>query len=364
MAPPLLFGPGTFTRVGEIARDLRLTRVLLVSDRGMLSTGYVDQARRILQASGISVEGFHGFSQNPDSNVVEAGRIFAAPLAIDGIVGLGGGSSMDCAKGINFVLTNGGTMSDYHGYGKAVKPLLPMIAVPTTAGTGSEAQSYALISDPTTHTKMACGDAKAAFAAAILDPELTMSQPPQVTAAAGYDALSHAIETWVTTRRTPVSDLFAREAWRLLSGSFERVLSAPSDIDARSAMLLGAHFAGAAIERSMLGATHACANALTQRYDTAHGVAIAILLRYVVRWNTQGGSDGISGRYAALEADLPAVLARMAEAGGFPAGLAAAGASREDRDRLAAHAATQWTGTFNPRPFDARGAREIFDMAW
>ena len=145
-----------------------------------------------------------------------AGRV-AAAAGVDSIVALGGGSSLDCAKGINFVLTGGGTMRDYWGYGKARGTLLPSIGIPTTAGTGSEAQSYAIISDAETHVKMACGDPGIAFRVAILDPALTVSQPRAVTAIAGYDALSHAVESYVTLKRTPISDLFAREAWRLLS---------------------------------------------------------------------------------------------------------------------------------------------------
>ena len=366
MPQTLIVGPGTFDRLGQTARDLGLRHPLLVSDRGMLATGYVDQARRSLQAAGLAVDDFHDFSQNPTSAMVEAGRQVAAPLGVDSVIGLGGGSSMDCAKGINFVLTNGGTMADYRGYGKAPRPLLPMIAVPTTAGTGSEAQSYALISDPATHDKMACGDPKATFAAAILDAALTLSQPAHVTAATGYDAVSHAVETWVTTRRNPVSELFSREAWRLLSVNYERVLSRPDDLEARAGMLLGAHFAGAAIEHSMLGATHACANALTAKYDTVHGVAIALLLRHVVRWNAApvNGSSATAARYNELDCDLPAVLGRLAAVGAFPKSLAAAGAQRADIDALAADAARQWTGTFNPRGFNTLGAREIYEMAW
>lgn len=270
---------------------------------------------------------------------------------------------MDCAKGTNFVLTNGGTMRDYRGYGKATRPLLPLIAVPTTAGTGSEAQSYALISDAVTHEKMACGDPTAMAAAVILDPVLTVSQPAGVAAAAGYDAMAHAVETWVTTRRTPESDVCSRDAWGLLSAHYERVLSAPDDLEARGAMLTGAFKAGAAIERSMLGATHACANALTARYGTAHGVAIGLLLRHVVAWNAEGDSATAS-RYRELDPDLVGVLARTACAGGMPVDLASAGARREDLDVLVALAAPQWTGTFNPRPFDAGGARAIFERAW
>jgi alcohol dehydrogenase len=146
--------------------------------------------------------------------------------------------------------------------------MLPMIAIPTTAGTGSEAQSYAVISDAESHAKMACGDPKAAFRVALLDPALTLSQPNTITATAGFDAIAHAVETYVTTRRNPVSEIFSQEAWKLLEPNFERVLAEPNDLRARSAMQLGAYFAGVAIEGSMLGATHACANPLTANYGT------------------------------------------------------------------------------------------------
>jgi len=358
----VIFGPGTLSSIGGCARQLGITRMLLVADPGIVAVGYAEAARRSLEGAGITVETFHEFNENPDTDMVEAGRAHAATLGVDGIVGLGGGSSMDCAKGINFLLTNGGAMADYRGYGKASRPMLPMIGVPTTAGTGSDAQSYALISDARMHVKMACGDPKAAFATVILDPELTTSAPAHVTAAAGYDAIAHAVETWVTRTHNPMSDLFSREAWRLLDGNFERVLCAPQDLDARGAMLLGSHLAGAAIEQSMLGATHACANPLTARYGTTHGVGIALLLRHVVRWNS--ASEETRARYAALAPDLPARLEHLAHIGQFPAGLAAAGVSEDDLDMLSREAAAQWTGTFNPRPFNERGAREIYGMAW
>lgn len=355
-------GAGAFRLLPDLAAALGMRRVLIVSDRGIVAAGHVDAARRALESSGVEVHGFHAFAENPDTTMVEAGRRYAAPLAIDGLIGLGGGSSMDCAKGINFVLTNGGTMADYKGYGRASKPMLPMIGVPTTAGTGSEAQSYALISDAATHAKMACGDPKARFAAVILDPEVTVSQPRAVTASAGYDAIAHAVETWVTTNRSEPSAAYSLEAWRLLNGSYARVLEAPEDIEAREAMLAGAYLAGAAIELSMLGATHACANPLTARYGITHGVAIALLLRHVVRWNS--AESATAARYAMLASNLPERLDTLASAGQFPAGLAAAAASKHDLDMLARDAAGQWTGTFNPRPFDASGAREIYEMAW
>jgi alcohol dehydrogenase len=293
--------------------------------------------------------------------MVEAGRDAAARDGVDGLVAIGGGSSLDCAKGINFLLTNGGSMRDYRGHGKAARPMLPSIGIPTTAGTGSEAQSFAIISDAETHAKMACGDDKAAFRIVILDPVLTVSQPAEVTAVAGYDAISHAVEAYVTKTRTPGSQALALEAWQMLEGNYERVLRAPGDLVARGAMLYGANRAGAAIEASMLGATHACANPLTARYGTTHGIAIAVMLPHVVRWNAEVVGD----LYAELwpSGDLPSRLDAFARAGALPRTLRELGVSRDDFDALAADAATQWTGTHNPRAFGASDARELYERA-
>ena len=350
------FGPGTLARLGALARERGFRRTLLVADRGMIGAGFVERALRSLREAGVEAFPFHDFGENPDTVMAEAGRVFAAPLVIDSLIGLGGGSSLDCTKAINFVLTNGGVMKHYHGYDRAPKSLLPMIGVPTTTGTGSEAQSYALISDAATHMKMACGAPSAAFGAVILDPELAVSQPRAVLAAAGYDAISHAVESFVTTKRTAWSDCFAREAWRLLSTSYEKMLAAP-DLDTATGMQVGAYFAGAAIEASMLGATHATANPLTARYGTVHGHAIAVMLPHVVRWNAEA-------RYAELTSSLDARLTDMARAAGLPASLRQVGATEADLPALAEAAAQQWTGKFNPRAFDATGALELYRCAF
>jgi len=369
----VVFGDGAFARLGELARELSFTRALLVADRGIVATGQVERAAALLDAQGVRPFTFHDFDANPDSRMVDAGRAVAASCRVDSIVAVGGGSSLDCAKGINFVLTNGGTMRDYRGFGKATRPMLPSIGVPTTAGTGSEAQSYALISDSETHAKMACGDPKAAFRIALLDPELSVTQPREVTAIAGYDAISHAVESYVTTRRSEASDVFACDAWRWLDTNFARVLEAPDDRIARGAMLWGAHEAGIAIEQSMLGATHACANPLTARYGTTHGIAIAVMLPHVVRWNAEVVGD----RYAELldrapETDSSAAAAEQLSArledlrrvAGLPATLREIGVARGDFPALAADAATQWTGSCNPRPFDAAAAHALYERAY
>jgi len=371
----MVFGAGAIERLGELARELNFTRTLLVADHGLVASGHVDEAVAPLQKAGIEVIRYHEFEVNPDTLMIEAGRQFTAPLKIDSIIGLGGGSSMDCAKGINFLLTNGGQMSDYRGYGKATQPMLPMIAIPTTAGTGSEAQSYALISDAETHVKMACGDPKAAFRVAVLDPALTVSQPRSITATSGYDAIAHAVETYVTTRRNQISELFSREAWRLLESNYERVLTQPDNLFARGQMQLGAFYAGLAIENSMLGATHACANPLTARYGTAHGAAIAMLLPTVVRWNESvAGHEYVSllsfsslagmNNHMTPTEELARRLEELAEIGGLRSSLRALGIPESELPALAEEAAEQWTGTFNPRPFTKQGAIEIYQCVY
>lgn len=356
----VLFGAGEFGRLGEVAREIGGTRCLLVADGGMLETGYVKEATRTLKARRMEVFGFHDFAASPTTAMVEAGAVAAAPERVDLIVSVGGGSSMDCAKAINFLLTNGGRMRDYWGYGKAAKPMLPMIAVPTTAGTGSEAQSYCIVTDPETGARMACGDGKATFRAAILDPKLTVSQPRELAAATGYDALSHALETLVSTRRTALSESFSRSAWRLVSRGLEHMARDPEDLEARGELLVGAHFGGLAVENSMLGAAHACAAPLTSQFGVTHGAAVALILRHAVRWNrpvTGPCYDELGVR------DLEDRLLGMAETAGLPLTLREAGIGEQALPRLSEEAAAQWPGKFNPRPFDAAGALEIYQWA-
>lgn len=353
-----VFGPGEFSRLGDLAAGLGGKRALIVSDPGIVQAGFTNQALRHLMPADVQAFLFDGVEENPTDRTVAAGAAFAAEKEVDLIIGLGGGSSVDCAKGINFVLTNGGRMQDYRGYGKAAKPLLPLIAVPTTAGTGSEAQSYALVSDAETHQKMACGDPKAAPAITLLDPELTVSMPRVVTAQSGIDAFTHAVETWVTKKRNAVSALYSQEAFRLLDGNLEAVLRDPENMEARAAMQLGAYWAGAAIEASMLGAAHSCANPLTARYGVVHGEAVGMMLPAVIRFNARavgdlydqwGGAEALAARVESLlaVADLPVKLReRGVEDAALP--------------ELAEQAAAQWTARFNPRPVGASEFLEIY----
>ena len=282
----VLSGEGTLDQIGVLAKELGFSRTLLVADAGLARAGHLEHAHASLEAAGVEAFEFSDFGPNPDADMLEAGRRYAAGKRIDSIIGLGGGSSLDCAKGINFLLTQGGEIHDFQGYGKATKPMLPMIGVPTTAGTGSEAQSYAIISDPRDAQEngvrrseggVSRGDSRSpahADAAGVGDRRCRV----RCDRARGGELRLHEAQSR------------DRRSCRARRGgcsrrNFERVLAAPDDLDARAAMQLGAFYAGTAIELSMLGATHACANPLTARYGTTHGDAIAILLPHVVRWN-------------------------------------------------------------------------------
>ena len=371
-ATRLVVGPGTIARLGDLARELGGTRVLVTSDRGIMAAGHTASGIESLRAAGITTEVFSTFTENPSSAEVEAGTAVARKFRPDLLVGLGGGSSMDCAKGINFLLSCGGKMQDYRGRGTATGPMLPSIAVPTTAGTGSETQSFAVITDSVSGIKMACGDPRAAFRVAILDVNLTLTQPAVLAALTGIDALSHAVESQVCTAATPASRTFSREAWRLLAANLPGIVIDGGTVAARSAVQFGASLAGLAIEHSMLGAAHALANPLTAAHHLTHGQAVGVMLPHVVRFN-----GPVCGRaYAELLTDI-AISATADEAGATLAdwltgllaaaqlktSLRACGIDAADVPALAAAAATQWTAGFNPRAVTAVDLADLYEAA-
>ncbi len=372
----IVFGPGKVDTLGQLAGELGARRVLIVSDRGVMAAGHTQRGLDALKKAGIETHLFDAVVENPTTDTVDAGLAFARRYEPELLVGFGGGSSMDCAKGINFLFSNGGRIQDYCGVGKATRPMLPMIAVPTTAGTGSETQSFALISEAATHVKMACGDKKAAFRVALLDPTLTVTQPRRVTALTGIDAIAHALETYVTRSRNPASLAFSREAWLHLGENFAQVLDDPTNLPARGAMQLGACFAGLAIENSMLGAAHALANPLTAHFGIVHGQAVGMMLPHVIRFNggevngfyhdlleCTAGANGFPRAETGADglADFVSGLVEHAE---IPTQLSACGVSRDILPELAAEAAKQWTGGFNPRKVEEPQLLDLYQAAF
>ena len=414
----VLFGAGVTELTGEVVREFGGDRVLVVTDPGVADAGHVERASRSLVRAGLNVAVFDGVGENPGERHVANAADAARNHQADFLVGLGGGSAMDCAKGANFVFTNGGRMEDYWGFGKASRSMLPSIGIPCTAGTGSEAQSFAVISREADHRKMACGDPKARFAATLLDPLLVRTAPAEVMAATGLDALSHAFESFVCTAANPYSRMFASEGFERLLRGFDAVVAAQagdggrpphqkSDAarpeSARSAgpesegvtprgmtsegarseamvneqwgeMLLGAHFAGAAIEASMLGAAHGLANPLTAGYDITHGVAVAVMLDHVVRFN--GGApqarygglarlafDGAATNGVASER-LAELWASLRQRTGVAARLRDLGVREADLELLSAQAAQQWTSQFNPRSASPSDMLALYQAAF
>jgi alcohol dehydrogenase len=374
----IVFGQNSLERLGELASELGARKVLLVTDPGIVAAGHVERAVRLLETARLTVVVFDRAAENPTTACVDDCLGVAKREEIDTFVALGGGSSMDTAKGCNFLLTNGGRMQDYWGIGKANKPMLPLIAIPTTAGTGSECQSFALIADDKTHQKMACGDPKAAARIAILDPMLTLSQPRQVTACTGIDAIAHVVETAVTKKRNALSLTYAHEGFKLMIPNLPRVFDDPMDIEARGRMQLGAALAGLAIENSMLGAAHSAANPLTAHFGIVHGQAVGMMLPHVVRFNGADPealkayaelasapeiacvSDGLEEALEELIAHLNSLLNRA----GFPPSLADCGATASMIPTLADEAAKQWTATFNPRAVSVRDFVQLYEAAF
>ncbi len=373
--PRLIFGSGSVERVGELAGELGGRRVLLVTDKGLVAAGHAGRVQKLLHAGGMEVAVFDHAAENPTTACVDKCLKVAKAAGVDLIIGLGGGSSMDTAKGCNFLLTNGGRIQDYWGVGKARRPMLPLIAIPTTAGTGSECQSAALIADEKTHQKMACLDPKAVARIAILDPALTLSQPFRVTACTGIDALAHALETAVTKKRNPISAMYSREAFRLCARALPKVLDDPKDLAARGQMLLGAALAGIAIENSMLGAAHAAANPLTAKYGLVHGKAVGVMLPAVLKFN-QAHPVARAG-YLELASELPSnngescgtkLLVSQVEAlldlARMPRSLKDCGVERKLIPKLAEAASKQWTASFNPRPVSRHEFEQIYEQSF
>ena len=374
----LMYGDGLIDSLGELVREYGGTRALVVTDSGIAKAGHAARAESSIVKAGLVAFVYDRVRENPNTQHVADCVAAARQHDIDFIVGLGGGSSMDTAKGSNFILTNGGKMADYWGVNKAQKAMLPLIAVPTTAGTGSECQSFALISDEVTHQKMACGDDKAYARVALLDPLLTLSQPPRVTANTGIDTITHALESHVTSGNTAISQLFSRESWKLAEGSMDTVLKQPADLAARGRMLLASAYGGTAIAQSMLGAVHSAANPLTAHYGIVHGQAVGMMLPFVVRFNSKdphtlqnyvdlAASVGLARRSDEPAESLDAMLARLCEllaAAEMPDSLKDCGVAHDALPKLAEEAARQWTANFNPVKINAADFLALYEAAF
>lgn len=336
----------------------RWRRPLVVTDTGVRGAG-------LLVCVDLDWPVWDGCRPDPTSDDVERAAAFARTLDPDVIIAVGGGSAIDTAKGVAFVLANGGRMEDWAGIGVAPHPLVPLVVVPTTAGTGSELQSFALIASAADHRKMACGHPSAMPVWVFHDPDLLATCPRAVAIEAGLDALVHALETAVTTARTPASSEAALLAFSDLWAALPRFVDDPGHLESARRMQRGAALAGAAIEASMLGAAHATANPLSARFGLAHGRAVASMAPSVIRLNqaeagyrglcfAAGVPDGLALADAVEGLCRRLGVQRVGEVAGDPSVI----------PELVALAMTQWTGRFNPVALDAEALTELYRAAW
>ena len=300
-AGQVVFGPGAAQQLGDVARRLRLKRVLLVTDRNLRAAGMVDDILSVLKRAELEVSVFDGGEAEPSIDIANACIASAKEFRPDGLVALGGGSNMDLAKACATVLTHGGTVRDYIGEERVPGPVLPLICVPTTAGTGSEVTGAAVLLDVEKHVKVAMISNYLRPAGAVVDPTLTLSCPKKVTADSGIDALTHAIEAFTAIEnfdfpvpitevasnqgRNPMGDLFAERAIELIGANLVRVIEHPQDLVARTAMSLGAMLAGFAFSNVGVALVHALEYPVGGAVHCSHGEGNGLLLPHVMRFN-------------------------------------------------------------------------------
>ena len=376
-AQRILFGEGTASRAGGFASRAG-SRALLVSDRGVHAAGHTDACATGLQDAGLEMLLYDEVPENPSrEDARDLGRA-ARDFSPQVVVAIGGGSAIDCAKGAILELTQPAGLDERNGHVDLERPTLPLIAIPTTAGTGTECQSATLLSDSETGTKRALLAPGLLPQIALLDPLLTRTLPPDVALAGGLDAIAHGIETAVTSAQTKRSVGFALAALRLLIPNVESALDRPERSQARGAMLLGAAFSGMAIEQSMLGAAHACANPITAGSGVPHGLAVGMMLPEVVEHN---GANPACRRTFATIARACSLTSPKADDGeamsallSFLRGLARRAVraltstqrvdlAGSDVGRMAKAASEQWTGGFNPRAMTSEDYRGLYTSA-
>ncbi|MCL5074362.1 MAG: iron-containing alcohol dehydrogenase [Chloroflexi bacterium] len=285
MPTEIRFGWGVAKEIGEAARQLGGHKALIVTDKGIEKAGLLTDIVNSVHSAGVETVVFTGVEPNPRDENVAAGAALGRESAVDMLIAVGGGSSIDAAKGINVLLTNGGEIKDYRGVGLVQKPTLPFIAVPTTAGTGAEVTRGAVITDTVRQIKIVVVSPFNRPKIALVDPSLTVSLPARATAETGMDALTHAIETYVSLLAQPMTDALALAAIELIANNLGKAVANGADQEARSKMMLASMMAGVAFSHALVGTAHSLAHPLSTRHNLPHGLACSIMLPYVMEFN-------------------------------------------------------------------------------
>jgi alcohol dehydrogenase class IV len=375
VAPEFIFGVGSRRRVGFYARNMMARRVLVVSDEGVVRAGWLDAVRGDLEEAGISSAVFTALTPNPKDHEVMAGAQAYARERCDVIVALGGGSAIDCAKGIGIVHASGREIGEFEGIDRVEVPGPPLLCLPTTAGSSADISQFCIIVNSPARYKMAIISKTVVPDVALVDPETTLTLDPYLTACTGVDALTHAIEAYVSTASSPVVDVHALAAIRLVRDNLEAAVSSPGNVAARENMSLASLQAGLAFSNASLGAVHALAHPLGGFLDLPHGECNALLLEHVVRFNFPAAAEryrriaaefGIDARGMSdgecalrLAGELAALRARVGIAGG----LAERGVRAADLPELAAHAVKDACIFTNPRRVSPGDAQAIYGDA-
>ncbi len=295
------FGAGSVSQLPEAVAALNKRKVFIITDPGVANAGVLSKVEKILDSAGIAHGSFTEIKPNPTTTLIDTAAKAAVAFGADCLVALGGGSSLDSSKGVALVAANPTFSSAQFNYSITPEhPAIPIIAIPTTSGTGSETNNWGVIDDPVRQCKFYVGDASTTPACAILDPELTLGLPPRPTAGTGIDALTHAIESLTSKGRTPVSAAYAHEAIKLISKSLPTAVKEGSNVEARGDMLLGAHLAGLALTLSGLGLVHGIAHSVSAHVGAAHGEALAAVLAEVMEYNSQA----VAPIYATVANDM------------------------------------------------------------
>lgn len=370
-----LLGSGTVNEVGNRVQTLGGSKVLIVTDDGLVKLGMADKIKKIIEDSGLQAVIFGGAEPNPTDKNVEAGFKVWKDENCDAIISLGGGSSHDCAKGIGLLASNGGKIHDYEGIDKSKNPMVPLIAVNTTAGTASEMTRFCIITDTSRKVKMAIVDWRVTPNISINDPDLMVGMPPALTAATGMDALTHAIEAYVSTAATPLTDSAALMAIELVSQYLPVAVANGMNMEAREKMAYAEFLAGMAFNNASLGYVHAMAHQLGGYYNLPHGVCNAILLPHVEQFNLIGCADRLRDVAIAMGENVDGLsvydaaqkaidtIKKLSSSIGIPSGLKDLDVKEEDFEIMAKNAKVDACQLTNPRTATLEQVIQIFKNA-
>lgn len=355
-----IMGEGALNDAISQIENFGFKQALIVTDPGMTKLGVADEVKELLEARKINSIIFDGVQPNPTVENVNSGLAVLTKNKCDCIVSLGGGSAHDCAKGIAIVATNGGHISDYEGVDVSKKPQLPLISINTTAGTASEMTRFCIITDQDRHIKMAIVDQNVTPLLSVNDPRLMAGMPAPLTAATGMDALTHAIEAYVSTAADPITDACAIKAIELIRDNLHEAVHNGTNMTARDQMAYAQFLAGMAFNNASLGYVHAMAHQLGGFYDLPHGVCNAVLLPHVQRFNAQVAAPRLKVIAGALGVDITGLsdkdgadaaikaIEALSKSINIPSGLAELGAKETDFDTLATNAMKDACGLTNP----------------